>query len=210
MAVFVSWFLRYKISILMVILLAIGWITLWALDDSARELAQVRQRRQQNRASLALWQDYRSAVRERSPLVPLYKRYRRVPLWTRMKIREALIRLAEVHGLRVREYKFMEQSSGEGGAFGGENFLRLKVSIGGPTDTQIGEFIDDLNANLAPWVKARKIVLQRCGSVEDVPEEVVVENEEEGDSSDSLADVVEARIELDWLLTLGEIKNGKK
>lgn len=209
MVTFVSWFQRYRVSILMAILLGTGWTTLWVLDHSAQDLIQMRKIHDHNRESLVLWNNYRIAVRERSPLVYLFKRYRYIPLWNRIKIREALVRLTEIHGLRLRDYQFMDQSSSEGSSKG-IKCHPIRISVGASTDSQISDFIDDLNTNLAPWVKAHKALLQRCGSVEDVSEEETDEGEKEEDTQEPPNDVVEARIELDWLLTLEESKNEKK
>ncbi len=213
MAAFVFWFQRYKISALGVIFMVGCWTTLRGLDQSWQRLDQIRKDHQENRKAQMLWKSYRKALEESSPLIPLFKRHRRIPLWTRAKIREAIIKLVELHGLTLRDYQFVEQSPGNGSSSQGTpNFHRLRLSVGGATDSPIFELIDHLNTHLAPWVKTHKVLLQRCGSVEDGPiednEEAEIE-EQEGNEDHPL-DIVEARLELDWLLTLGDNDNAKK
>ena len=210
MEAFISWFQRYRILILFPILFLSSWITLWVLDESSQQLNQVRQNYQQNQISLALWQDYRAAVEERSSLIPLLKRYRRIPLWTRAKVRESIRRLAEIYGLTLREYQFTEQASDDPSMKEGEQYHRVNMSLGASTDTQIFDFLEHLNTHLAPWVKPQKVLLQRCGSVED-PADVDQEEEVEDEQLDPpQIDIVEVRIDLDWLLTLEGNKHGKK
>lgn len=209
MAVFISWFQHYRILIFLATLFFSGWGTLWILDTSSRQLTQIRWEYQQNQTSLALWNNYQSALEERSPLVSLFKRYRRIPLWTRAKVRESIRQLVETYELNLREYQFSEEISDNKALKEDGASHHLSLSIGAPTDRQIFEFLEHLNTHLAPWVKAHKVLLQRCGSVEDPTENnqaMGINNELDSPQ----IDIVEARIDLDWLLTLEENKHAEK
>jgi hypothetical protein len=119
-----------------------------------------------------------------------------------------LLRLIKTFDLSLRDYQIMDAPSypegfrellGEAG-----EILQLRVAVGSRLDAKIFDFVQHLNTHLSPWIKVNSVLIQRCGSVEEPLRKEGGDMTEYPDillETQDTKDLIEARIELAWLVT---------
>lgn len=146
-----------------------------------------RQSLSKNQEQDNIWFSYCQAKESGNKIVDSLEKYDKIPIWSKTKIRQVISDLIEFYDLRLRDYHqdvIVEKTYG--------SMLPIRISLGAGTDVQIFQFLDHVNRELYPWVKLKGIVIQRCGTVEEDGEKLMNE------------DLVEARLEMNWLLQLKE------
>lgn len=170
-------------------------LVFWFVDDGYTRLKELQRAHMNQIGAVTLWRRYDQAVQETSPLLPLFDRYRKIPLWNRAKIQHVISQLLDQYDLRLREFQLQEKKENQDYSSGSRT-QKVCFSIGGLEDRSLFQFVHHMVVTMQPWIQIHRLTLQRCGNVD--------ENMLKGLNEDNPIDIVEARFELEWLLNLDE------
>lgn len=159
-------------------------------DSTPDQLRELHRAHQNQIQTVQQWLVYHREEQDNSPVFLLFERYQKFPVWNRVKAKVAVEQMVMAHGLRLRLLEMSETRSLSPSG----SILLLKVNVGCIQEKPLFHFLEFMVTNLQPWIQIRHILIQRCGNVdENMLKELKNKNQ---------IDIIEARFELDCLLSL--------
>lgn len=180
------------------ILMSLIFTLLTIFDSTTHDLKKLHQVHQNQIQIIQQWSFYQQEESHQSPNFLLFKQHQKFPLWNRSKIKSALEQMVMAHYLHLRFFDIVNYTSSgatSSDSFSSsENLISVHLNVGSIQEGPLFHLIELMVTNLQPWTQIRHILIQRCGNVdENMLKELKNKNQ---------LDIIEARFELDWLLSL--------